>query len=155
MLKLLQTGKKGLCVNCATHDWLRNAYPVNMILAEMGPGMLAHPHIRDAFAELMRVGKSDAQPAEINWNLINENWDLPFPTKVKRSATNPCSQAELDEITEFARESALFPNDIKVKINKGPVVITRFAELDMIEPGLGTKMRELLQEQMNKDANGT
>ncbi len=149
MLKLSQTDK-GLCVNCATHDFLRNTYPVNMIIAEKGPGILAHAHIRLAFGELMRVGKADAQPEEINWNLINENWELPFPTKVKRRATNPCCQAELDEITEFARKSAFFPEDIRVKINKGPLVITRFAELDLIEPGLGEKMRELLQAQTRK-----
>jgi len=143
MLKLSQG--KGLCINCATHDWLRNTYPINMMLAEKGPGMLVHPHIRDQFADIMRVGCADAHPDEINWNLINENWDLPFPTKIKRSGTNPCSQADLNEIEEFARKSPLFPDDVKMRIVKGPLVITRFAELDLLEPGLGQKMRELLK----------
>ncbi len=90
---------KGLCVNCATHDWLRNTYPVNMQVAESGPGILVHPHIRKIFGDLMQAAGADAKLDEINWNLVNENWDLPFPHKIKPSATNPCSQEQLDEIT--------------------------------------------------------
>jgi len=51
----------------------------------------------------MKVGMADAMPDEINWNLIIENWDLPFPHKMKPSATNPCSQLELDEIATGKR----------------------------------------------------
>ena len=87
---------KGLCVNCAVHDWLRNTYPVNMILAGSGPTILAYPHIQKQFTEIMRVGLADAQPDEINWGLIIENWDLPFKSKVKATALNPSSQAVLD-----------------------------------------------------------
>ena len=94
---------KGLCVNCAVHDWLRNTYLVNMLLAKSGPKILAYPHIREQFTAIMRVGMADAQPDEINWNLINENWDLPFPHKMKPSAANPCSQRELDEIAAGKR----------------------------------------------------
>ncbi len=91
---------KGLCVNCAVHDFLRNTYPANMLLAESGPGSLVHPHIQEQFAGLMRVGMADAMPDEIRWDLIIENWDLPFPNKMKKSNTNPCSQLELFEISE-------------------------------------------------------
>lgn len=98
--KMLRRSKepKGLCVNCAVHDWLRNTYPVNMILAGSGPKILAYPDIQKQFTEIMRVGLADAQPDEINWNLIIEKWDLPFPHKIKPSATNPCTQREIDEI---------------------------------------------------------
>lgn len=102
--KMLRRGKKpkGLCVNCAVHDWLRNCYPANMQLAESGPKPLLHPDMQELFAGIMRVALADAQPDEINWDLIVENWDLPFPHKIKRSATNPCSQQELDDIARGA-----------------------------------------------------
>ena len=44
----------------------------------------------------MRVGGADANPDEIDWNQIVENWDLPFKNKVKATAMNPASQAVLD-----------------------------------------------------------
>lgn len=103
--KMLRRSKepKGLCVNCAVHDFLRNTYPCNMLLAQSGPQSLAYPHIQEQFAGIMRVGLSDAIPDEISWDLIIENWGLPFPNKVKPSNTNPCSQLELFEIAEGTR----------------------------------------------------
>lgn len=103
--KMLRRSKepKGICVNCAVHDWLRNTYPCNMLLAQAGPKSLAYPHIQEQFAGLMRAGMSDAIPDEISWDLIIENWDLPFKNKVKSCAMNPCSQLELDEIASGDR----------------------------------------------------
>lgn len=86
----------GLCVNCAAHDWLRNTYPANLLLASSGPKTLAFPHIQEQFAGLMKMANSDARPDEINWSAIIANWDLPFPSKLKSSAINPVTQAELD-----------------------------------------------------------
>jgi hypothetical protein len=94
---------KGLCVNCAVHDFLRNTYPCNTLLAQSGPQSLAYPHVQEQFAEIMRVGMSDAIPDEISWELIIENWALPFPNKMKSSAANPYSQLELDEIASGDR----------------------------------------------------
>lgn len=97
--KMLRLSKsKGLCVNCAVHDFLRNCYPANMQLAEFGPNSLLLPHMQKLFTGIMRVALADAKPVEINWEAIVENWDLPFPHKIQRSATNPCSQQELDDI---------------------------------------------------------
>lgn len=98
--KMLRRGKepKGLCINCAVHDYLRNTYPINMQLAESGPKALLLPHIQEQFTAIMRTAPSDAQPDEINWNLVVENWNLPFPHKIKPSSMNPCSQKELDAI---------------------------------------------------------
>lgn len=98
--KMLRLSKepKGLCVNCAVHDWLRNTYPVNIQLAQYGPKGLDHPQIQQLFTEIMQSNFADAKPDEINWNLIVENWDLPFPHKIKPGPMNPCSQKELDEI---------------------------------------------------------
>ena len=87
---------KGLCINCAVHDTLRNLYPANMLLASSGPRGLAFPHIQEQFAGILKSALSDARPDEIDWDTIIENWDLPFPYKLKRSATNPVDQAELD-----------------------------------------------------------
>jgi len=96
--KMLKRGKspKGLCVNCAVHDFLRNTYPVNLLLAQSGPRGLAFPHIQEQFAGIMRSRCSDAMPDEIGWQAIIDNWDLPFLKKLKSSAANPVNQAELD-----------------------------------------------------------
>ena len=74
-----------------------------MLLAQYGPQSLAYPHIQEQFAGIMRAGMADAMPDEIGWELIVENWDLPFPKKIKPSATNPCSQLELEEVAEATR----------------------------------------------------
>ena len=87
---------KGLCINCAVHDTLRNLYPANMLLASSGPRGLAFPHIQEQFAGILKSANSDAMPGEINWDIVIKNWDLPFPHKLKRSATNPVDHAELD-----------------------------------------------------------
>ena len=88
----------GMCVNCAVHDWLRNSYPINMMLARAGPVNLQYTHIQEQFAGIMKVGMADAMPDEIDWDLIIKNWDLPFKHPVKRRAENPVGQKELDDI---------------------------------------------------------
>jgi len=102
---MLKRGKdaKGLCINCAAHDWLRNTYPVNLLLARSGPKGLALPHIQEQFAGLMKMANSDARADEINWQRIIDNWELPFPNKVKRTAENPADQEELDREAERHR----------------------------------------------------
>ena len=76
LLKYSASG--GLCVNCATHDWLRTTPPLNSQIAKQGPRILLHPHVRDLFGQLLRAGNADANLDEINWNLIVENWELPW-----------------------------------------------------------------------------
>ena len=124
---MLKRGRepKGLCVNCAAHDWLRNQYPVNLILAGSGPRVLAFKHIQEQFAGLLKSANSDAKPDEISWDTIIKNWELPFPTKLKRSHTNPCSQAELDREPEERkkrearlREPYKTPEQIEEEHNK-------------------------------------
>ena len=144
--KMLRHSKvpKGLCVNCAVHDWLRNTYPPNIILAQSGPKVLLFPHIQKQFAEIMQVGFADAQPDEIDWNRIVDNWDLPFPTKLKPSGMNPCSQQELDEIADGTRLGlGAITEDSSVCKNRGP--IRSFEELNELEPGLGDSLRKCLQ----------
>ena len=102
--RMLRHSDKGLCVNCAVHDWLRNTYPPNIILAQSGPKVLLFSHIQEQFAEIMRTGFADAKPDEIDWQKIVDNWELPFPHKMKPSASNPCSQKEIDEIAAGKRQ---------------------------------------------------
>ena len=103
---------KGLCINCAVHDTLRHLYPANLLLASSGPKSLAFPHIQEQFAALLKIAHSDAMPGEINWNIIIENWDLLFQHKLKRTATNPVSQEDLDRA---AKEGVPLHGQIKGK----------------------------------------
>lgn len=145
--KMLRRSKepKGLCINCAVHDWMRNAYPVNMILAGSGPKVLAYSHIQKQFMEIMQVGLADAQPDEINWDLIIENWNLPFPHKIKPSATNPCTQREIDEITTGKRPGIGCKGLPKPDPLGGKTIITSFEEVNLLEPGLGDKLKRCLR----------
>lgn len=123
--KMLRHSKKpkGFCVNCAVHDWLRNTYPVNQILAGMrNPAeTLRLEHIQQQFEGIMRAGNADALPDEINWEAIIYNWDLPFKNKVKGSAMNPASQAVLDmEPENQARQEQMFKEGLTRQTVSGP-----------------------------------
>ncbi len=150
--KMLRRSKepKGICVNCAVHNWLINTYPCNILLAQSGPKALIHPHIQEQFAGIMRVGMADAMPDEINWNLIIENWDLPFPHKIKPSCTNPVSQLEFDEIKDGTRpgigfdKSEFDPSKRPTICNTTNLEITSFEQLNELEPGLGDDLRDCL-----------
>ena len=145
--KMLRRSKlpKGLCVNCAVHDWLRNTYPVNMLLAQSGPKALAFSHIQEQFADIMKVGMADAMPDEISWDLIIENWALPFPHKIKPSSTNPCSQKELFEVAAGTRpgigDSAF---QKRQTVCGDDLTISSFEQLNDLEPGLGDDLRKCL-----------
>ena len=86
---------KGLCVNCATHDVLRHLYPSNLILERSHGRTLAHLDIQREFFEIAQMHGTDVAFEEINWNAIIANWDLPFPTRVKRFGQNPVTEEEL------------------------------------------------------------
>ena len=98
--KMLKRGKtpKGLCVNCAAHDVLRNLYPANLLLARSGPKVLASPQIQQQFEEILKSAGTDAVIGEIDWPTVIDNWDLPFANKVKSSPMNPADQTELDQV---------------------------------------------------------
>jgi len=143
--KMLRRSKgKGLCVNCAVHDWLRNTYPCNILLAQSGPKSLVHPDIQEQFAGIMKTGMADAMPDEINWSLIIENWDLPFPSKIKPSGMNPCSQKELDAIKAGTHPGFGKRKSICEIAQDG--CIRSFEQLNELEPGLGDDLRKLLRE---------
>ena len=145
--KMLRHSKepKGLCVNCAVHDWLRNTYPPNILLAQSGPKILLYSHIQDQFAEIMQVGFADAKPDEINWQMIVDNWELPFAHKMKPSAMNPVSQKELGEIASGERPGLGSPVSKSIFENASDVTITSFEQLNELEPGLGNELKKCLK----------
>lgn len=148
--KMLRRSKepRGLCINCAVHDWLRNTYPPNILLAQSGPKILLYPHIQKQFTEIMQVACADAQPDEINWEVIVGNWDLPFPHKIKPNATNPCSQSELDEIASGKRPGLGCAGPVTPDPLGGKMVIESFEELNLLEPGLGDELKKALGQDM-------
>jgi len=154
LLKRAKTGN-GLCVHCAVHDWLRNTYPVNLLLAESGPKALLVPDLQEQFAGLMRQGNADAVPDEINWARIVEFWNLPFATPVKQTAMNPAGQRDLDEIAggkraglggaarEWARQK---PDPLG-----GKMTIDSFEDLNLLDPGAGDELRDALHRAFGDD----
>ena len=133
----------GLCVNCAVHDWLRNTYPVNMLLAQSSPKSLLLPHIQQQFEGIMRVGFADAKPDEIDWQRIVENWELPFPKKIKPSCMNPCDQKELDAIKAGTHPGLGRRKAVCDIAKEGP--ITSFEQLNELKPGLGDELRRCVK----------
>jgi len=134
---------KGLCVNCATHDFLRNTYPPNILLAESGPHVLLLPQIQEQFAGIMQVTHADAQADEINWEQIVANWDLPFPNKIRRSPMNPCDDEELSAIKRGERRGLGQPSKSLEELTRP---IRSFEQLNELEPELGDKFRKFLHE---------
>ncbi len=148
--KMLRRSKvpKGFCINCAVHNFLRNTYPPNMQLAESGPEILLIRHIQDVFVGIMKAGFADANPDEIDWQRIVDNWELPFLKKVKPSASNPCSQEELDAIKAGTHPTF---GKHRIRSSVGGALKAR-KELDFsleglnkLEPGLGDQLRKCLQ----------
>ena len=132
----------GLCVNCAVHDWLRNTYPPNILLARSGPRVLLFEHIQKQFTEIMRIGFADARPDEIDWQRIVENWELPFPHKMKPGPMNPCSQKELDAIKAGTHPGLGRRKSVCDIAKEGP--ITSLEQLNELEPGLGDDLKRCL-----------
>lgn len=148
MLKRAKAAK-GYCVHCAVHDWLRHTYPINIQLAESGPAILLHPQIRQLFGEIMRGQHADAHLDEINWNLIVENWELPWSEPMRTLPTNPVTQEELDDIKSGKRpglSSAPPPPDPL----GGKMTITSFEDLNLLQPGLGDGLRRALHDQLDQ-----
>jgi len=144
--RLLRRSKvpKGFCINCAVHNFLRNTYPPNIQLAESGPGILLIPHIQKVFADIMKAGFADANPDEIDWQRIVDNWELPFLKKVRLSASNPCSQEQLEAVAAGTEPGlgAITENSPLIK-KRG--TITSFDELNQIVPGLGDEFKKLMR----------
>ena len=107
MLRRAQ-GSKGYCLACAVQDWLRNTYPVNLLLARSGPKALTHPDIQKQFFEIAVAQHTDATFAEIDWQRVIANWDLPFPTKVRVRPENPMDE---EAIADCVNRERILEND--------------------------------------------
>ena len=77
----------GFCVDCAVTDFFKNRSHLAELLAmnPLGTKMLLDPRVQQHFSGVMQAGNADAQPEEINWQRVVENWDLPFPTKRRKA----------------------------------------------------------------------
>lgn len=78
--RMMRHAEKGVCVNCGTVLFLKDLEELHGGRL-LPPGTtwreaLALPHIQEQFGRLMRVGKADAQPDEIDWERVAQLWDL-------------------------------------------------------------------------------
>jgi len=73
----LSTSADGLCATCAMREWLytmRHAIPV-----ELAPEQFLIPAIQEQMGRLMKAARADADPSEIKWQKLVDEWDLPIP----------------------------------------------------------------------------
>lgn len=76
----------GYCPDCAVTDFFKNRTQLAALM-DMNPAgkqMLLDRRVQQQFAGLLATGKADAQPTEINWQRVYENWELPFAKASKR-----------------------------------------------------------------------
>jgi len=52
-------------------------------LLREGIQTLRHPTIQAQFAEILRVGGSEMNPDEIDWDNVIGQWNLPWPKKYR------------------------------------------------------------------------
>lgn len=77
---LLRRAVKGACVDCAVVLFIQRL--ANMHVANAFPGLpesLRLPHVQKQFEAVMRAGKADALPDEINWERVIGVWDVAPP----------------------------------------------------------------------------
>lgn len=77
LLRKTADRKRGLCPNCAVASWLK-AMPFAEAVNKEPRNLLLKP-FQDQFSEVMVAGNADMKPQEINWELVVNYWDLPFP----------------------------------------------------------------------------
>ena len=73
--------RKGLCPDCAITQFLLcdDLEALRIGLLRNGIQVLKNPAIQRQFSDILKVGKSDLQADEINWDTVIINWDLPWP----------------------------------------------------------------------------
>jgi hypothetical protein len=148
MLRRSQT-PEGLCVNCAVHDWLRHTYPVNMLLDEGNPDALLVPYLQQQFIAIMHTAGADAIPAEIDWQVIVDQWDLPWPTPVRKSAANPWDE-RAERSSDVSRRSEAEDGRLATE-GRTPMTITSFAQLNAMAPGAGDELRAALRRAFRRE----
>lgn len=73
--------EKGLCENCVVTQFLLSddVEPLRAGLLRNGIQVLKNPAIQEQFAKILKVGGSELPVERINWDIVIETWDLPFP----------------------------------------------------------------------------
>lgn len=71
----------GMCINCAFSDFLRQINTFEYAPIEA----MRVPHIQEQFARVFKVGNSEADISEIDFETVIANWDLPFLKKPRKS----------------------------------------------------------------------
>jgi len=69
---------QGLCVNCATTQFLKSIESLESSIQKHGLESLLNPMFQKQFQKVMISGGADASFDEINWDVVIKNWDLPF-----------------------------------------------------------------------------
>jgi hypothetical protein len=74
---LLRRGVKGTCVDCAVTEFIQRLTSMHVYGAIRGlPGSLRLPHVQQQFIAVMRAGGAEANPDEISWERVIENWNI-------------------------------------------------------------------------------
>lgn len=73
--------EKGLCANCVVTQFMLcdDLEPFRIGLLRNGIEVLKSPAIQKQFTKILEVGGSELITEEIDWNMIIDQWDLPFP----------------------------------------------------------------------------
>ena len=84
LLRLAKNTHEGLCANCAVTSFILSIESLAYAIELNGTQVLLMPQAQGVFAELFQVSKSDADISEVNWQVVVENWNLPFPAQSKK-----------------------------------------------------------------------
>lgn len=84
LMVFAQTAQNALCADCAATAFIKGVETLMWGIEKNGVQMLLNPAIQQGFAEVMRVGRADATPQEIDWQRVVDNWELPIPRQSGR-----------------------------------------------------------------------
>ncbi len=73
--------EKGLCENCVVTQFLLSddVEPLRDGILRNGIQVLEIPEIQEQFAAMLKVGGSELPAERIDWDVVIEQWNLPFP----------------------------------------------------------------------------
>ena len=77
--RLFKRTSQGLCADCAVTQFLLSVEILRLGIERYGLEVLMNPGIQDQFVNVMRSGRSEMSPDEINWKRVIVNWNEPFP----------------------------------------------------------------------------
>ena len=76
--RLLKRSMEGYCADCAITQFLQNTEPINALIGTKGREMLLNPMVQEQIGVILKAGLSDCHIAEIDWQRVVNNWDMPF-----------------------------------------------------------------------------